>query len=374
MKILNVIMCIDPFNGGGSVDRICSLSKHLSLQGHSCTLLTTKKGLHREHASNLAQTEVVALPYFSNRFIIPIKLIRWLLKNVGKYDVVHLSMNWSMITAITFIYLRFTNKQYYFSAMGWLKIEGRSLILKHLYKKFITLPMIHSAKKCIAVSKREVDDYLNHGVKKENIEWIPNGIEVEKFLRFDDGLSFKKKYNIDNRPFILFIGRIDPIKGPDLLLRAFSNISKDFPNYQLIIAGNEIGFLKDLKKECEILNLNNSVTFLGPIIGKDKLSAYQATDLFVIPSRFDTMTIVALEAAASAAPILITKECDFSELANSFSGIEVHASEIGIEEGIRHAFSKKVDLDNLAMNARNFVIKNYSWTIIAKKFIKTFEN
>ena len=62
----------------------------------------------------------------------------------------------------------------------------------------------------------------------------------------DNGVFFRKKYNIDARPLILFIGRIDPIKGPDLLLRAFAKVSKDFTDYQLIIAGNEIGFLKTL--------------------------------------------------------------------------------------------------------------------------------
>ena len=93
-------MCIDPFSGGGSVERICSLSKHLTLRGHSCTLLTTKKGFHKNRASNLAATNIVALPYLSERFIFPFQLINWLNKNLNKYDVIHLSMNWSAITAI----------------------------------------------------------------------------------------------------------------------------------------------------------------------------------------------------------------------------------------------------------------------------------
>ena len=365
-------MCIDPFAGGGSVDRVCLLSKYLSLKGHSCTLLTTKKGFHEEHADNLGKTDVVALPYLTDRFIIPLNLIGWLFKNVKKYDVVHLSMNWSVITALAFVYLKLISKPYYFSAMGWLKIEGRSLILKHLYKILITLPLIRSAKKCIAVSKREVDDYIRHGVKKDHIEFIPNGIEVNKFLEYDGGAFFRKKYNIDDRPLILFIGRIDPIKGPDLLVRAFSKICKDFPNYQLLIVGNEIGFLSSLKKESELLNLGKKITFLGPIIGKDKISAYQSAKLFVIPSRFDSMTIVALEAAASSAPILITKECDFCELANTSSGIEVAANEMEIEKGIRYALSDKVDLNQLGSNARKLVMQNYDWDIIANKFIKIF--
>ena len=71
--------------------------------------------------------------------------------------------------------------------------------------------------------------------------------------------------------------------------------------------------------------MNRKVTFLEPVIGDEKISAYHSADLFVIPSRFDTMTIVALEAAASSLPILISKQCDFSELSESGSGLEVSA-------------------------------------------------
>ena len=372
MRVLNVIMCIDPYNGGGSVERICQLSKYISHSEHTCTLLTTKKGFNKNRASNLGQTHIVTLPYISDRYIFPLGLITWLFKNAKSYDVVHLSMNWSVITAITFIYLKLAKKTYYFSAMGWLRIEGRSVLLKYIYRTLITLPLVRSAKKCIAVSKREVKDYVASGVSPEKIEYIPNGIESKEFLEDDSGIYFRKKYNIDTRPIILFIGRIDPIKGPDLLLRAFGKFSKDFPNYQLIIAGNNLGFLSKVKAESKSLKLENKVTFLGPIIGKDKLSAYHSAKLFVIPSRFDSMTIVALEAASSGSPILITKECDFSELAESSSGLEVGANESEIEEGIRFALSGNVDLDSMSNNARNFVIRNYDWNIISKKFIKVF--
>ena len=372
MKILNVIMNIDPYNGGGSVERICQLSKFIGLNGHSCTLLTTKKGFNKDRAAKLGSINIVTLPYISDRFIVPFKLITWLFKNVKNYDAIHLSMNWSLITAITFIYLKLTNTPFYFSAMGWLSIQGRAIILKHIYFNLITLPLVRSAKMCVAVSKREINDYIGCGVSPEKIVYIPNGIESAEFEKDDGGAHFRKKFNIDTRPIIFFIGRIDPIKGPDILLRAFGNICNDFPNYQLIIAGNNLGYLSTIKNECKTLKLENKVTFLGPIWGEDKVSAYHSAKLVVIPSRFDSMTIVALEAAASSSAILITKECDFSELALASSGIEVNANEAGVEEGIRLALSSKIDLKKLGNNAKKFVLKNYDWNIIAHKFINIF--
>ena len=79
--------------------------------------------------------------------------------------------------------------------MGWLKIEGRSKLLKHVYRALITIPMIRSANKCIAVSEREVKDYISHGVNPINIEFIPNGIEASPFLSNDNGVAFRKKYS-----------------------------------------------------------------------------------------------------------------------------------------------------------------------------------
>ena len=372
MKILNVIMNIDPYNGGGSVERICQLSKYIGLHGHTCTLLTTKKGFNKSRAAKLGSISIVALPYISDRFIVPLKLITWLFKNAKNYDVVHLSMNWSAITAITFIYLKLTNTPFYFSAMGWLSIQGRAIILKHIYFNVITLPLVRSAKMCVAVSKREVNEYIGCGVSPEKIVYIPNGIESAEFEKDDGGAHFRKKYNIDKRPIIFFIGRIDLIKGPDILLRAFGKICNDFPSYQLIIAGNNLGYLSTIKSECKALKLVNKVTFLGPIIGEDKVSAYHSAKLVVIPSRFDSMTIVALEAAASSSAILITKECDFSELALASAGIEVNANETEVGEGIRLALSSKIDLKKLGNNAKKFVLKNYDWNIIAHKFINIF--
>ena len=167
MKILNVIMSIDQKEGGGAVERICNLSKYLSLSGHDCTILTTSKNFSKARVKSLGRVNIVKLSYVSERFIIPIGIFSWLKKNVHKYDKIHLSLNWSAITALTFLYLNFYKIEYYFSAMGWLKISGRSKILKNIYKFLFTIRMLKNAKKCIAISQREIKDYIQYGIKKK---------------------------------------------------------------------------------------------------------------------------------------------------------------------------------------------------------------
>ena len=181
MRILNVIMCLDPVGGGGSVERIYQLSKHLSLMGEDCTILTTRQGWNEEHVLKLGNVKIVALPYLTERFKIPLGLFGWLNKHLLDYDVVHLAMNWTMITAVTYLYLRYFKRPYVYSAMGWVAIDGRSKLIKHVYRILLTKPMIRHAKTCIAITKREVNDYESLGVDRTKISLIPNGITTEAF-------------------------------------------------------------------------------------------------------------------------------------------------------------------------------------------------
>jgi len=366
-------MCLDPIGGGGSVERIYQLSKYLSLSGEDCTILTTKQGWNEEYVHKLGNVKVVALSYISERFKIPTGLFIWLRKHMLEYDVVHLAMNWTMINVITYLYLRYYKRPYVYSAMGWLAIDGRSKFFKYIYRVLFTKSMVRHAKTCIAITKREVNDYESFGVNLSKISLIPNGVTVDPFVVKHNDEIFRFHYHIDSRPIILFIGRLNLIKGPDLLIKAFAAISDDFPDYQLVIAGNNYGFLDELKRLTLFYKINNKITFLGPIFGIEKNSAYRSADLFVIPSRFDTMTIVALEAAASGTPVLLTKQCGFDELQEVGGGLAVEASVEGIGNGLRVLLSKREELRGMGNRGKEYVLKTFNWIYVCRQFIEVFQ-
>ena len=115
--------------------------------------------------------------------------------------------------------------------------------------------MARNAKKCIAISNREIKDYLKYGVNKKNIITIPNGIDVNHYSKNYPPSIFRKKYNLYSKKIILFIGRIDEIKGTDLLINSFIKIHKDLNDYQLIICGFDGGILEKLKDTCKKNNI-----------------------------------------------------------------------------------------------------------------------
>lgn len=371
--MLNVIMCLDPVEGGGSVERVYQLSRELALAGETCTILTTMQGWSDEHARALGNVKVVALPYLTKRYKIPLGLGRWLREHVRDYDLVHLSMNWTVISAITYLYLRIYRRPYAFSAMGFaVSLGTRSRLLKRVFRVLFTRPMATNACACIAVSAREVQDYEQLGVAQHRIALIPNAIPAESFVEYDDGRAFRARHGLERCPYILFIGRLHPIKGPDLLIQAFATIVKDFPDHRLIIAGNNYGFLSDLERLARSHDVLERVIFRDPIFGDEKKSAYRGAELFVIPSRFDTMTIVALEAAALGAPILLTNQCDFGALQDAGGAIAVDANVEALAAGLVNALNRP-DLREMGSRGRQFVLRSYRWDSVRDQFISVFK-
>ena len=94
----------------------------------------------------------------------------------------------------------------------------------------------------------------------------------------------------------MFVGRLDPIKGPDLLLEAFSNLNNRFSKFHLLFAGVGNVMQRALENRAGDLGIKDRVHFLGFLSGIKKSWALHSAKLLVIPSRREAMSIVVLEA------------------------------------------------------------------------------
>lgn len=168
----------------------------------------------------------------------------------------------------------------------------------------------------IAVSEAVRSSLINHGIAPEKIALVSNGIDLSKYsggmrdkLRKSLGLGVEFTY--------LFIGRLIDQKGVDVLLNAFAQV----PSGVLLLAGE--GALHDsLKKLTRALTLERRVVFLGY---RDDIPALlSAVDCFVLPSRYEGLGIVVLEALAAGKPIVVSDFGSAREMiANNDNGIVV---------------------------------------------------
>ncbi len=160
----------------------------------------------------------------------------------------------------------------------------------------------------IAPTQKEKGELvLHYHASPERISVIPCGVNLELFQPMDKVLA-KQQLGFSDSKIILFVGRIEPLKGIDQLLKAMSYL----PNIQrvrlVIIGGDEHSQyeLERLQKLSSELHIQDSVTFLGLIKQEQMPYFYSAADVCVIPSYYESFGLVALESLACGTPVVAT--------------------------------------------------------------------
>jgi glycosyltransferase involved in cell wall biosynthesis len=175
-----------------------------------------------------------------------------------------------------------------------------------IYNKVFINRVLDSAEVIIATTRSYAEEspFLKNYLDK--IVVIPNGINLEEVTtnltreesRIKLGLPIKTK-------IILFLGSLVPYKGPDILLKAFKIIKKEFPEVKLIFGGRG-QMLVELQTMAKKFGLEDDVIFLGFVEEEDKALYYKSADIFSLPSTnmAESFGIVNLEAMASGIPVV----------------------------------------------------------------------
>lgn len=122
---------------------------------------------------------------------------------------------------------------------------------------------------------------------------------------------FEKCPEVQGHPFLLFLGRIHPKKGPDLLLDAFT--ATNDPNLHLVMAGPDSNnWSEDLRKRVEASGFNSRVHWPGMLLGEAKWGALAACEAFVLTSHQENFGIAVVEALACGKPVLISNQINIA--------------------------------------------------------------
>ncbi len=366
MKILHVNMSIDPVRGGGTAERTVQITKALSKFDCTCSILTLDIGITRELKKNLKNVNLLLLKCINKRFYIPGFDLNIIKENVKNSDFVHLMGHWTLINVLVYYYVKKFKKPYSVCPAGALPFYGRSKLLKNFYNLIIGKKIIRNSDKCIAITENERYDFYSYEVADQKIISIPNGINIEDY-KSKNNQSFKKKYNVSKK-IILFLGRLNHIKGPDILLNAFIDLKEKIKDYQLLIIGPDEGMLDEMKKKVRNINNSDDIIFAGYIGGTEKSKAYHAADLVVIPSRQEAMSIVVLEAGITGTPVVITDQCGFDEIASINGGVVVPATVEGVKSGIDAMLKDPDSLVDKGNNLKQFCSRYYTWDASAEKY------
>lgn len=372
MRILCINNIIDSKSGGGTASRTKQLCKYLAINGHSTEIISLNIGDMSDSIDELHNVEVTLLQPLNSRFFVPrLSEISKMKQSIKEADIVHIMSHWTFLNIIAAYYARKFSIPYIICPAGALRIFGRSKILKYFFNFIFGNYMLKKAGALIAINKDEYAEFLaSNFYHKQIISIIPNGIDPLDYIDKD----IEKSFYLPETPFILFLGRLNEIKGPDILFEAFSIFANVYPNVSLVYAGPDEGQQSLIIKKAKEAGLSERIHFTGFLTKALKIKTLSKCKMLVIPSRKEAMSIVVLEGAMLKKPVIFTNECGVDDFEKYNIGISVPVS----SDEIAKKITMLLDNDSVALkqgiDAYNFTINNYSWDAIVEKHIQLFSS
>ena len=371
MKILHVIQNLEKEKGGGVTARNLKLIEYLEKKKNKNYILSLKSKIkNNAKEAFIGKNRNYFLTYINERFPLPFPNIFKIAKLVRNADVIHLTSFWTLLNAYVYIFCKLFSKNYVICPAGSLKIFGRSKIIKFIYNQIIGKRIIKDCSAIISITKKERKQFIERNIPASKIFNIPNGIDLNSNLSTKlcnlDYSNLKK-----NKPYILFVGRLHFIKGPDLLLKAFNSIADEIPHHDLVFAGSDDGMGNVLKKDAKESRFAERIHFIGFVSGSEKENLYKNADLLVIPSRSEAMSLVVLEAALHGLESIFTDQCGLNELSSRNLGKCVKVDSNEISNSIIYYIKSKKTKKNLELI--DYVSKNFNWDKVSNQYIKVFK-
>ncbi len=190
--------------------------------------------------------------------------------------------------------------------------------------------------------------------------------------------AFYQSYpKLQNKRLVVFLSRIHPKKGCDLLIRAFSNVAQADSSLHLVIIGpDQVGWKKELEQLAQTVNIQEHITWTGMLTGAEKWGALRAAEVFVLPSHQENFGIAVVEAMALGTPVLISDKVNiWMEINNSHSGFVAPDTLEGTESLLRQWLAIDVTtLIKMGENAKHCFFEKFNINKSIEDLINKFSN
>jgi glycosyltransferase involved in cell wall biosynthesis len=355
IRVLKVVQSYFPFlDRGGPVVKVRALARGLARRGNEVTVLTADLGLTDPMTSSLNAgrcrwgwraeengVEVIYLPSLAHYRALTINpdAIRFCATQLGDYDIVHFYGLYDLLGPPAAYFCRRQGIPYVIEPMGMYRPIDRSFRLKRAWHLSVGRTFLRNSRRMIATSEMEQRELVGEGVPAEKLLIRYNGIDIGTGLSAARG-TFRVKWGITtDEPLVLFISRLIPRKGADLLIEAFAQAFQK--SGRLVIGGpeGERGYRTYLERRAQECGVAGRVLFTGPLYGEEKQAVLADADVFALPSRYENFANVAAEAIASDVPVIITESCGIGPLVNGRAGLVIAFGREALVGALQQLFS-----------------------------------
>jgi glycosyltransferase involved in cell wall biosynthesis len=301
---------------------------------------------------------------------------KWLKKNLKNFDIIHMHDFRSYQNAIVCSFSIKYNIPYILQAHGSVLPFFERQGLKKIFDIFFGNYILKNATKCIAVSRREKQQYLQMGILDKDIEIIYNGIDLVPLHKKSDRGIFRGRYGInDNTKLILYLGRIHKSKGIDFLINSFYSYLTLNSNSLLVIIGPDAGYYKKLRRLIDKLGINNKVLFLGPMYGNDKNEALLDSDILIYPGSIEIFGLVPFEAIMCGTPVIVTNNCGCGEIIKEIEcGYHVQYNDISdLSQKINYVLENAIENKEKIQKGQQYVMNHLNPEKYVENIVKLYQ-
>lgn len=299
-------------------------------------------------------------------------------KRVHEFDVVHIHAIWNYVTWMAMREAQRAGVPYVVAPQGSLETWalGRSSKLKSLYGLLGERRLYDEAAAMQALTETESRQCREFGIKAPSAI-LPNGVDLQVVDAPEGELKLRERFGLSKESrVLLFLSRVFPKKGLDLLIPAFASVLKELPDWHLVIAGDDAG--SGYRREMEELAHSNGgegrIWFLGEVQGAEKFAALRDADAFTLSSYSEGLPVAVVEAMASRLPVLITPGCNIPEAESREAGWICKPTREAMERTLRSALADPAELKRRGGRARSLVEEVFNWPRIAERSIDIYQS
>lgn len=340
MNILQVTPAYFPFlDKGGPTVKVRALAEGLVRRGHRVTVLTSWHGRPRvAFRDQIGGVEVLYLRPLANYRATALHtgLLSFCRKRLRDFDLVHIHGLYDLIGPAVGHYCLRGSIPYVLEPLGMSRPYDRSFRLKRIWLRLFGAPLFRHAARVMATSLQEQRELLEDGWPRNQVALRYNGVDLEDYADLPARGAFRTARGIgSDEPIVLFLGRLIPRKGVDMLIAAFAQACPE--RGLLVIAGpeGEAHLVAQMKALAQAEGVAARTIFTGPLYGADKKSVLVDCDVFVLASRYENFANSVAEAIACGKPVIISDQCGISEFVAGEVGLVIPREQNALTAALR---------------------------------------
>jgi glycosyltransferase involved in cell wall biosynthesis len=382
MKVLHVIPSLDPATGGPAAVAIAIAAAEAAL-GCDVQLISYEfphaaQGIHAMLKS-IPEADKVQLKYLPplNRreYLFTAEARRQMRPLVTEVDLVHLHGVWDPIILAASKLAIEAGRRYVLTVHGMFNPWAISY---KPWKKRLALAigyrgMLNRAAMLHYLNSDERDYAARMGFRAPT-RVMPNGIFLEALEPRPPRGAFRAAHaELGEGPMIMYLGRLHPSKGLEILANAFAQTARQFPDARLLVAGPDAGAGDNFKALIQQLGIADRVLLAGALYGPAKLQALVDSDCFCLPSRTEGFSMAIIEAMACGLPVVITENCHFPLVASAQGGIVTDLNPDNIARALLTILGNRAQAQRMGEAGAALVKARFTWPKIAREMLEAYD-